>query len=144
MGVVAKRYVSSCDYAFTFRQNPSQLPIFANVPAKKNKLNLETLSGPKLVKEVNRRIRVAMKLWDAHRNAACRSEREKALVLYNRLTEQEKEGVPQQLRVWLRYRSEKYFGEGRAGNGANSGNGKKKVKKGGGKPAEEEDFGEWP
>ena len=116
---------------------------FCFVPAKKNKVDLDTLTGPKLVKEVNRRIRIAMKLWDAHRNAACRNEREKALALYNRLTSTEKEGVPQQLRVWLRYRSEKYFGTGRAGNGANSGNGKKKVKKSGGKPAEE-DFGEWP
>ncbi len=96
------------------------------MPAKKNKVDPASLSGPKLVKEVNRRIRVAMRLWDAHRNAACREERKKALELYSRLSEKEKEGVPQQLRVWLRYRSEKYFGEGRAGNGANSGNGKKK------------------
>ena len=112
------------------------------MPAKKNKVNLDTLTGPKLVKEVNRRIRIAMKLWDAHRNAACRNEREKALALYNRLTEKEKEGVPQQLRVWLRYRSEKYFGKGRAGNGANSGNGKKKVKPP--RDKEDEDLSEWP
>jgi head-tail adaptor len=29
------------------------------------------------------------------------------------LTDAEREKVPQELRVWLRYRSEKYFGEGR-------------------------------
>ncbi len=90
------------------------------MPAKKNKIKAEEFSGAALVKEVNRRIRVAMQLWDAHRNAACRQERLKALALYERLSEDEREGVPQELRVWLRYRSEKYFGEGRSGNGANS------------------------
>jgi len=30
----------------------------------------------------------------------------------------ERENVPQELRVWLRYRSEKYFGEGRTSPGA--------------------------
>ena len=90
------------------------------MPAKKNKPKLATLTGPQLVKEVNRRIRVAMQLWAAHRNAACRQERLRALELYERLSEAERESVPQDLRVWLRYRSEKYFGEGRTGNGANS------------------------
>jgi hypothetical protein len=33
--------------------------------------------------------------------------------LYETLTPAEREKVPQVLRVWLRYRSEKYFGEGR-------------------------------
>jgi hypothetical protein len=69
--------------------------------------------GTTLIKEVNRRIRAARTLWEAHRNAACRGEREKAIALYETLTEQEREKVPQELRVWLRYRSEKYFGEGR-------------------------------
>ena len=62
--------------------------------------------GKKLVKEVCRRIRVARSYWDAHNNAACRGEREKALALYETLTPEQKEQIPQQLRVWLRYRSE--------------------------------------
>lgn len=84
----------------------------AAVPPKK-KPNAKPLTGPALVKEVCRRIRLARSLWDAHRNAACRGEREKAIALYETLTPEEKEKVPQVLRVWLRYRSEKYFGEGR-------------------------------
>ena len=68
------------------------------------------LKGEALIKEVCRRIRVARSYWDAHNNRACRREREKALLLYNRLSKQEKEKIPQVLRVWLRYRSEKYFG----------------------------------
>ncbi|MDC0833005.1 Precorrin-3B methylase [Leptolyngbya valderiana BDU 20041] len=68
------------------------------------------LTGDALVKEVCRRIRVARSYWDAHNNAACRGERERALVLYDRLTKEQKDRIPQQLRVWLRYRSEKYFG----------------------------------
>ena len=68
------------------------------------------LEGPALVKEVCRRIRVARSYWDAHNNAACRGEREKALALYNTLTKEQKDQIPQALRVWLRYRSEKYFG----------------------------------
>ena len=68
------------------------------------------LKGEALIKEVCRRIRVARSYWDAHNNRACRQEREKALLLYNRLSKQEKEKIPQVLRVWLRYRSEKYFG----------------------------------
>lgn len=76
---------------------------------KKNK----ELTGKELVKEVCRRIRVARSYWDARNNAACRGEREKALALYNTLTKEQKEQIPQQLRVWLRYRSEKYFGSDR-------------------------------
>ena len=76
----------------------------------KKKKNKE-LKGKELVKEVCRRIRVARSYWDAHNNAACRGEREKALVLYETLTKEQKEQIPQQLRVWLRYRSEKYFGK---------------------------------
>ena len=68
------------------------------------------LTGDALVKEVCRRIRVARSYWDAHNNAACRGERERALELYNRLSKEQKEQIPQVLRVWLRYRSEKYFG----------------------------------
>ena len=37
------------------------------------------LTGVALVKEVCRRIRVARSYWDAHNNAACRHERERAL-----------------------------------------------------------------
>jgi hypothetical protein len=68
------------------------------------------LEGKALVKEVCRRIRLARSYWDAHNNAACRGEREKALALYNTLTKEQKDQIPQTLRVWLRYRSEKYFG----------------------------------
>ncbi|MBE9205095.1 Precorrin-3B methylase [Nostoc sp. LEGE 06077] len=71
------------------------------------------LVGEALIKEVCRRIRVARSYWDAHNNAACRGERERALALYNKLTKEEKEQIPQVLRVWLRYRSEKYFGKHR-------------------------------
>jgi hypothetical protein len=92
------------------------------------------LSGEALVKETCRRIRLARSYWDAHNNAACRGEREKALELYGKLDKAQKEGVPQVLRVWLRYRSEKYFGEDRTppGSGgqkrkANVENGKKKA-----------------
>lgn len=73
----------------------------------------QDLTGPALVKEVCRRIRLARSYWDAHNNMACRTERERAMLLYNKLTKLEKEEVPQVLRVWLRYRSEKYFGEQR-------------------------------
>jgi hypothetical protein len=73
----------------------------------------EELSGEALVKEVCRRIRLARSYWDAHNNAACRLERERALELYATLDKEQKEQIPQVLRVWLRYRSEKYFGEKR-------------------------------
>jgi hypothetical protein len=68
------------------------------------------LQGPALIKETCRRIRVARSYWAAHNNRACRGERDKALALYEQLTPAEREKVPQELRVWLRYRSEKYFG----------------------------------
>jgi head-tail adaptor len=71
------------------------------------------LAGAALVKEVCRRIRVARSLWDAHNNRACRGERERAMALYESLSAADREKVPQELRVWLRYRSEKYFGEHR-------------------------------
>ncbi|MGO9308578.1 MAG: Precorrin-3B methylase [Spirochaetia bacterium] len=79
----------------------------------KKHLGSESLSGEALLKEVNRRIRLARSYWDAHRNSACRTERERALQLYDTLTKAEKEKIPQVLRVWLRYRSEKYFNEQR-------------------------------
>jgi len=71
------------------------------------------LSGAALIKETCRRIRVARSYWDAHNNRACRGERAKALALYETLSEAERQKVPQVLRVWLRYRSEKYFGADR-------------------------------
>lgn len=83
------------------------------MPAKKNKKSDAELTGTALVKETNRRIRLARGLWDAHKNKACRRERERALALYERLSDDQKQQVPQALRVWLRYRSEKYFGSHR-------------------------------
>jgi hypothetical protein len=81
--------------------------------AKKRKIDDADLNGPALIKETSRRIRLARTHWDAHRNGACRLERTRALALYERLSKTEREQVPQVLRVWLRYRSEKYFGEHR-------------------------------
>jgi hypothetical protein len=86
-----------------------------------SKAGEQPLSGPALVKEVCRRIRVARSLWDAHNNRACRGEREKALALYERLGPAERDKVPQALRVWLRYRSEKYFGPSRTAPGGRAG-----------------------
>lgn len=68
------------------------------------------LTGPELVREVCRLIREARSQWDAHNNASCRRVRGRALRLYNTLTPEQKDQIPQVLRVWLRYRSEKYFG----------------------------------
>lgn len=79
------------------------------MPAKKNK-NAQPLTGEALIKETCRRIRAARSYWDAHQNGPCRGEREKALALYESLSAAEREKIPQVLRVWLRYRSEKYFG----------------------------------
>ena len=69
------------------------------------------MTGAARVKEVSRRIRAARVLWDAHQNSACRGERQKAMELYETLTPEERKKVPQVLRLWLRYRSEKYFGD---------------------------------
>jgi len=88
------------------------------MPAKKNKVDVDSLTGSALIKEVNRQIRLARGHWDAHRNKACRRERDKAIKLYEKLSKQEREKVPQVLRVWLRYRSEKYFGESRTKPGS--------------------------
>jgi len=82
------------------------------MPAKKRHSE-KPLTGAALIKETCRRIRLARSYWDAHNNRACRGEREKAMALYNSLSDAEREKVPQVLRVWLRYRSEKYFGEDR-------------------------------
>jgi hypothetical protein len=82
------------------------------VPAKSRSSD-RPLTGAALVKETCRRIRVARSYWDAHNNRASRGEREKALALYESLSEAERAQVPQELRVWLRYRSEKYFGADR-------------------------------
>jgi hypothetical protein len=68
------------------------------------------LTGTALVKEVCRLIRLARARWDAHDNGAARRERSRALKLYLTLTDEQKEDVPQALRIWLRYRSVKYFG----------------------------------
>ncbi len=70
-----------------------------------------TLTGAALVKEVCRLIRLARTQWDAHNNAAARRERSRALRLYLTLTDEQKEQIPQVLRIWLRYRSEKYYGK---------------------------------
>lgn len=76
------------------------------------------LTGEALVKEVCRRIRLARSYWDAHNNLACRTERDRAMKLYDTLTRDQKEAIPQVLRVWLRYRSEKYFGDHRTAPGS--------------------------
>lgn len=74
-----------------------------------------------LIKEATRLIREARRRWDAHENAACRRLREQAFVKYETLTKEEKKEIPETHRVWLRYRSEKYFGESRTKPGrANS------------------------
>ena len=62
------------------------------------------------VKETNRLIRLARNHRKAHHNTMCRLIRGKALAQYNTLSDTQKEKIPQELRVWLRYRSEKYFG----------------------------------
>ena len=95
------------------------------MPAKKKKNNSDKpLEGEALIKETNRRIRAAMGYWKAHNNRACRGEREKALVLYNQLTKEQKAKIPEQLKVWLRYRSEKYFGDHRTLPGTGRGKAK--------------------
>lgn len=90
----------------------SRIVLAFTMPAKKEAPQAP-LTGAALIKETCRRIRAARSLWDAHNNRACRGERAKALALYETLSAAERENVPQVLRVWLRYRSEKYFGEAR-------------------------------
>ena len=64
------------------------------MPAKKNRKNVDALTGKALVKEVNSRIRRARKFWDAHNNKACRRERDRAMALYEKLSKEEREQVP--------------------------------------------------
>lgn len=85
--------------------------------------------APDPVKETCRLIRLARSYWDAHRNLACRTHRSMAMSLYESLTKEQKGEIPQVLRVWLRYRSEKYFGPGRTAPGSRGG--KKKRCRGG-------------
>ena len=89
------------------------------VPARKPDRDV-VLTGPALIKEVCRRTRLARSYWDQHKNGACRGERDQALALYGRLSAAEREQIPQELRVWLRYRSEKYFGPDRTPPGGRS------------------------
>ena len=86
------------------------------MPAKRK--NSQPPTGAALLKETCRRIRTARSYWVAHNNRACRGEREKARALYQSLSTAEREKIPQVLRVWLRYRSEKYFGPGRTPPGS--------------------------
>ncbi len=88
------------------------------MPAKKK--FKKPLEGKALVKEVCRLIRVARSYWDAHNNKGCRRAREQAMALYETLSPEQREKVPQVLRVWLRYRSEKYFGSHRTPPGKQS------------------------
>ncbi len=74
--------------------------------------------SPDPVKETCRLIRLARSYWDAHRNSACRLHRAMAMKQYELLSREQKEKIPQVLRVWLRYRSEKYFGPQRTPPGA--------------------------
>lgn len=83
------------------------------MPAKKHMIDPESLTGKTLEKEVCRRIRLARSRWKDHNNRACRAERTKAMDLYEKLSPEQRNRVPQELRVWLRYRSEKYFGKGK-------------------------------
>jgi hypothetical protein len=73
----------------------------------------KSFAGKALCKEVCRRIRLSRSYWDHHNNLACRTERTRALQLYNTLTKAQRAEIPQVLRVWLRYRSEKYFNDQR-------------------------------
>jgi hypothetical protein len=91
------------------------------------------LAGEALVKETSRLIRLARSHWDAHENAACRAERDRALALYARLSPEEKKKIPQVLLVWLRYRSEKYFGAERTAPGT-AGKARGKKRSGSGTP----------
>ncbi len=74
-----------------------------------------------LIKEASRLIREARKRWDEHeKNQSCRQARDRAISVYEKLSKEERQEVPEVLRVWLRYRSEKYFGDGRKGTGMSS------------------------
>ena len=90
------------------------------MPAKKNRKNVDEPTGKALVKELCRRIRLAGEFWAAHNNKACRRERDRATGPYGNLGKAERERVPQVLRVWPRYRSEKHFGGHRTKPGTKS------------------------
>lgn len=77
----------------------------------------ERASPTPSVKETCHLIRKARTFWDAHENKACRRERDRALACYEKLTSAERAEIPEQLKVWLHYRSEKYFGETRTAPG---------------------------
>jgi hypothetical protein len=62
------------------------------------------------VKECCRLIRLARSRWNAHENKAARQERSRAMKLYMTLEPERKALIPQELRQWLRYRSEFYLG----------------------------------
>jgi hypothetical protein len=82
-----------------------------------------------LIKEASRLTREARKRWNAHENnQSCRQARDRALAVYEKLSKKERNELPEVLRVWLRYRSEKYFGKGRNGNGMSSKSSKDKKK----------------
>ena len=67
-----------------------------------------------LIKEASRLTREARKRWNAHENnQSCRQARDRALAVYEKLSKKERNELREVLRVWLRYRSEKYFGKGR-------------------------------
>ncbi len=84
------------------------------------------LTGAALVKETCRLIRLARARRDAHDNGGCRRERSRALRLYNTLTPAQKDEIPQVLRVWLRYRTERYFGKKKGPGGGPKGGSKKR------------------
>jgi len=83
------------------------------------------------IKETTRLIREARVRWDRHENKSCRIMRQKALESYEDLSSDERSQIPQELRVWLRYRSEKYFGGERTppGSKRKTGRQSKKPKK---------------
>ena len=62
------------------------------------------------VKECSRLIRDARSHWSEHSNSAARRVRSRAMAMYETLTPEEKDKIPQVLRQWLRYRSEFYLG----------------------------------
>ncbi len=84
---------------------------------------------PAPVKETIRLIQQARRHWDAHENKACRQVRERALSLYETLPPEQRKMVPETHRTWLRYRSEKYFGEHRTAPGSKPGRSKKQKPK---------------
>ncbi len=64
----ARRQILAVEYSLSNTRVPAKKKPSANASSK-------PLAGTDLIKEVNRRIRAAKSLWDAHSNAACRGER---------------------------------------------------------------------